>query len=536
MMIDGISSGKRWGAALLVAATFGLGAADAAAQSTLRVVVQNDLKSLDPIWTTDQIVGSHAFMIYDQLFAEDSKLVPHPQMVESWTASADGMSWRFVLRPGLKWHDGTPVTARDVAPSIKRWGARIAAGQSLMSRVAEVNAIDDKTFEIKLKVKFGPVVNLLGASGQPLYIMREKEATADPFTAITETIGSGPFVFNKDEWVPGNKVAYRKNTDYVPRKEAPDGYAGGKIVKVDRVEWTYNPDHATAVQALIAGEFDLFEYPPTDLLPLLQRSPDVVVEIANKFGFGNVMRPNHLVPPFNNAKVRQAMLYATDQGQVLDAMVGNKDLQSVCWAVFGCDTPLDTKSGIGSWASPNPANIAKAKALLAEAGYKGEPIVVMNPTTDQQISAMAVMSASQLEKAGFKVDLQNMDWATLVQRRAIKDDPKVNKAGWNVFYTWGNNALAANPLTNNTVATQCDGKNWFGWPCDETLETIRAEFATATTDAQRKDIVDRFQARFYEIVPYVPMGRFQQKIAYRKTVTGVLGNAKLPFWNIEKKS
>jgi peptide/nickel transport system substrate-binding protein len=524
--------GSAWAMAIAGAIGLVIGAADA---QTLKVVVGNDLKSVDPIWTTDQIVGSHAFMIYDQLFAEDSNLLPHPQMVESWTASADGMSWRFVLRPGLKWHDGTAVTAKDVAPSIRRWGARIAAGQSLMSRVAEVVAIDDKTFEIKLKEKFGPVVNLLGASAQPLYIMREKDAMTEPFTAVTETVGSGPFVFIKEEWVPGSKVAYRKNADYVPRKEAPDGYAGGKVAKLARVEWNYNPDPATAVQALIVGEFDLYEYPPTDLLPLLAKSPDITVEIANKFGFGNVLRPNHLVAPTNNPKIRQAMLYATDQGQVLDAMVGNKDLQSTCWAVFGCGTPLDSKAGLGSWVTPGPANIAKAKSLMAEAGYKGEPIVVMNPTTDPQISAMAVMSANQLKEAGFNVDLQNMDWATLVQRRAIKDDPAANRSGWHVFYTWGGNALAANPLTNNTVATQCDGKNWFGWPCDEALEKIRAEFAGATSDAQRKDIADRFQARFYEVVPFVPMGRFQQKIAYRKNVSGVLGGAKLPFWNIEKK-
>ncbi len=520
--------------ALAAAGAIGLSAA--ASAQTLKAVVNGDLKSLDPIWTTDQITGSHAFMIYDQLFSEDSNLKPHPQMAESWNASADGMTWRITLRPGLKWHDGTPVTAKDVAPSIKRWGARIAAGQSLMSRVGEVNVVDDRTVEIKLKEKFGPVIELLGASAQPLYIMREKEATSDPFTAVTETVGSGPFIFNKAEWVPGSKFTYAKNKDYVPRSEKPDGYAGGKVVKLDRLEFSYNPDTSTSTQALIAGEFDLYEYPPVDMLQLLQKSPDIVVEIANKFGFGNILRPNHLIAPTNNPKVRQAMLYATDQGQVLDAMIGNKDLQSVCWAVFGCQTPLDTKSGVGAFATPGPANIAKAKALLAEAGYKGEPIVVMNPTTDPQISAMAVMSASQLKAAGFNVDLQNMDWATLVQRRAIKDDPATNKAGWHVFYTWGSNALSANPMTNNTVATQCDGRNWFGWPCDEQLEKIRAEFATATSDAQRTNIVERFQARFYEVVPYVPMGRFQQKIAYRKNVSGVIGQAKLPFWNIEKKS
>mgnify|MGYP003336005880 CR=1 FL=1 len=190
---------------------------------------------------------------------------------------------------------------------------------------------------------------------------------------------------------------------------------------------------------------------------------------------------------------------------------------------------------VGAFATPGPANIAKAKALLAEAGYKGEPIVVMNPTTDTQISAMAVMSASQLKAAGFNVDLQNMDWATLVQRRAVKDDPATNKSGWHVFYTWGSNSLSANPLTNNTVATQCDGKNWFGWPCDEQLEKIRLEFLSISSDAQRKDWIDRFQKRFYEQVPYIPLGMFFQKAAWRNNIEGVLDNTKVVWWNATKK-
>ena len=319
--------------ALVVAS---LGVSSASAQSTLRVAAESDLKSLDPIWTTAAITASHGFMIYDQLFAEDSKLEVKPQMVERWQSSPDGLVWSFTLRPGLSWHDGTPVTAKDVVPSINRWGARIASGQLLMTRVREVVATGERTFEIRLKDKFPAVVDMLGASAQPLFVMREKDALTDPFQQVAETVGSGPFVFLKDEWVPGSKWVYRKNPQWKPRTEAPDGYTGAKLAKVDRVEVTYIPDGATAVQALNAGEVDVYQFPPNDLLPILERNPDIVVRTTNKFGYVPILRPNHLVHPTNNVKVRQALLWAVDQNAYLAAMIGNRSMELRCWAVFTC--------------------------------------------------------------------------------------------------------------------------------------------------------------------------------------------------------
>jgi peptide/nickel transport system substrate-binding protein len=517
------------------ALAIGLAASPAFAQ-TVRVSADSDLKSLDPIWTTASVTAGHAMLIYDQLFAQDVKGLVKPQMVESWKTSADGLSWVFVLRPGLKWHDGTPVTSKDVVPSIKRWGARIASGQILMTRVSEVKAIDDRTFEIKLKDVFGPLVDMLGASAQPLVVMREKEAMVDPFTAIDEAVGSGPFIFEKEKWVPGAKVFYKKNPDYLPRAEAPDGFTGGKVVKIDAVEWHYIPDPNTAVQALLRGEVDFFEYVPTDLVPLLEKDKNVTVKIINQGGFTPILRPNHIVAPTNNPKVRQAMLLAMNQSESLAAMVGNKTLEKECWAVFACGFPLETNAGVGDFGKPSPANIAKAKALLKEAGYNNEPIVLMNPTENAVISAMTVMSGQLLKNAGFNVDMQAMDWGTLITRRALKDDPKAaGSKGWHIFHTWGVGPLSADPLTNNTAATPCDGKNWFGWPCDEQLEAMRQKFITVSDMGERKKLAEDFQKRFYEIVPYIPLGMFYQKAAWRNNVEGVLDNMKAVWWNATKK-
>ncbi len=245
------------------------------AQSVLRLVPQADLKILDTVQTTNNITSNHGYMIYDTLFSLDSKLVPKPQMVESYTRSADGLTWSFKLRPGLKFHDGQPVTSKDVVASILRFSKRIPAGVTMMQFTKEIVATGPDTFEIRLNKPFGLVLETLAGPENPLFITREADALGDPNTAITTAIGSGPFIFVREEWVPGSKVVYKKNPDYKPRADPPDGFAGGKLAKVDRVEWLVIPDSNTAVQALIKGEVDIIEIPQTDLLPLIRKDPNI---------------------------------------------------------------------------------------------------------------------------------------------------------------------------------------------------------------------------------------------------------------------
>jgi len=510
-------------------------ASPAYAQSTLKIVAQADLKLVDPIITTADVTAAHAYNIYDVLFAEGDKFDPKPQMAESWSKSADGLTWSFKLRPNLKFHDGSPVTAKDVVPSLKRWGVKIIGAQIMFSRIADIVATGTDTFEIRFKEAFGPVLEVLSNSGNAAFIMREKEATTDPNTAITETIGSGPFTFVKEEWVPGSKVVYKKNAAYVPRAEAPDGYGGGKVVKVDRLEWMYIPDPATGVQALGAGEVDVMEYFPADLEPMVKSNPQVATRVINKLGNQLVWRPNHLVPPFNNPKVRQVLLYALDQKAFLDVIAGGADLQKPCWSPYVCGSPLETQAGLGDWAKPGNHK-EKAKQLLKESGYKNEPVVILSASDNKVVTEMALITDQALKEVGFNTRLDIMDWSTLLVRRQTREAPETNRAGWNVIFSYAAGNFMGNPITNTTAPTPCDGKNWFGWPCDEQLEKIRQEFLTISTDAQRKDWIDRFQTRFYEVVPYLPVGQYLAKIGYRKNVENILDLPRMVYWNLEKKS
>ena len=273
-----------------------------AVDKVLRAVPHADLKVLDPHTNTATITLMHGAMIYDTLFAWDSKLQPKPQMVESYQISPDRLVCTFTLRPGLKFHDGQPVTTRDVIPSIKRWMVRNTLGQTLAKFVEAIEPTDDKTFVIRLKEPFGFVEMALGAFDA--VIMREKDAATDPFKAITETIGSGPFRFVRSEWNPGAKVVYEKNPDYIPRAEPADGLAGGKIVKIDRIEWTILPDPLTKSTALQQGEVDLIDQLPHDQIPILEHAPGIVLSRVSPIDSYGIIRPNHLYPPFDNPKAR----------------------------------------------------------------------------------------------------------------------------------------------------------------------------------------------------------------------------------------
>src|SRR6476469_732896 len=234
-----------------------LGAAlcTSAAAKTLRVSLHSDLKIVDPIWTTALITVNHGYMIYDTLFALDEKLAVKPQMVDRYEMSADKLTWTFTLRDGLEWHDGAPVTAEDCVASIKRWGARDAMGQKLMSYVAELSAPDAKTIRMTLKEPYGLVLQTLAKTGASVpFMMPKRVAETDPQKQITEYVGSGPFIFKTDEWRAGEKAVYLKNTKYKPRSEPASGIAGGKVAKVDRAEIIEMPDPQQQVNALIAGE------------------------------------------------------------------------------------------------------------------------------------------------------------------------------------------------------------------------------------------------------------------------------------------
>ena len=253
--------------------------------SVLKVVMHSDLKIVDPIWTTAYMSRNYGYMVYDTLFAMDAELNVQPQMVESYEISDDSLKYTFTLREGLTWHDGAAVTSEDAIASISRWGKKDAMGQLMMSFVDNMNAVDDRTFEMNLREPYGLVLlSLAKPSSNVPFIMPKRVAETPESEQISDYTGSGPFVFAKDEWAPGDKAVFTKFDGYNPRSEPPSWASGGKVAKVDRVEWVWIPDHQTAVNALLNGEIDVIETPPHDLIPVLEADEGVVLDDTNPLG------------------------------------------------------------------------------------------------------------------------------------------------------------------------------------------------------------------------------------------------------------
>ena len=516
---------------LAIAAALSASTSSLASAQTLKVVMHSDVKALDPIWSGAYITRNHGYMLYDTLFAIDEKLQVKPQMVESWTTSDNGLVWTFKLRDGLEWHDGTPVTSEDCVASLKRWSARDSMGQKLAQSLQEYKIVDPRTFQIVLKEKFGP---LLDAIGKPSvvtpFMMPKKTAETDAFKQIDDYIGSGPFVFKKDEWKPGEKLVYVKNPKYKPRPEPMAGLAGGKVVSVDRVEWIAITDPLTAVNALQQGEIDVIEVPVPDLFPMLKADKNVSLFGWNALGSQIIMRMNHLHPPFNNLKARQAAMYAIAQEDFLRAQVGDPDIYRVCNAPLVCGSPYEKNYG-DLLIKPN---LEKARQLLKESGYDGTPIIMMQATDLQSSNQLPPVGKQALEKVGFKVDLQAMDWQTVVGRRAKKEPPA--QGGWNIFYTTTVTVDADNPAGNSFTSGGCD-KAWFGWPCDPEMEKLRASYAVESDPEKRKQIALAVSDRVMDQGTYIVLGQYKAFGAYRKDrISGWLAGPVPVWWNVTKKN
>jgi len=513
---------------LLAATTL---AAPASAQKVLRVVPHADLRVLDGYQTTATITAMHMSSVYDTLFAWDEKLEAKPDAVGAWSVSPDKLKYTFTLRPNQKFHDGSPVTTKDAVASVKRLLGRETLGRTLQPFVASVDIVDDKTFTLTMKEPFGFTLFALSGINQAAGIMREKEAASDINVPVTETIGSGPFKFLKDEWKPGNRLVYAKNTDYVPRAEPPSGFAGGKVVKVDRVEYTVIPDSATAYAALAKGEVDLLDQPSLDLVPTIAKNPDITITKFYTAGTFGVLRPNHLHPPFNNVKARQALALMVNQREYAQSAYGDeqfwKDV-TPCFSMWICDTPFGTQAGSEPYRAQN---IEKAKQLLAEAGYKGEKVTLIGASDIPSLNALTLVTADNLKKIGVNVDLVIGEWGNIVARRGKKEAPE--QGGWNIFHTTAGGASQALPFASITTPTTCDAA-WFGWPCDEAAEKMRQAFMRETDPAKQKEIAEALHKRLWEVIPYVPVGQYDQPVIHRKNVTGILRGSIQVWWNIDK--
>lgn len=519
-------------ASLLVATTLAFTSAGTVAQQpkTLRFVPQADLKILDPVFTTNYQTRNFGYMVYDTLFAQDARGVPKPQMVDQYTSSKDGKQWSFTLRPGLKFHDGTAVTAADCVASLERWAEKDNYGRAMVAAGAKWQAVGANTLTLTLREPFGLVLEALSkVSSLTPFIMPARLAKSAGTGPLVEAIGSGPFMFKRDEWAPGNKVVFVRNPDYAARKEPPSFLAGSKKAGVDRVEWLILPDANSATAALRNGEVDMLELVAPDNLAALRADSQIRISAAGAYQGALIL--NHLHPPFSSPKARQALLYAVHQEKFVAGMGYPLDMRlKHCASFFMCGSANDTSAGSAPFHKPD---MVKAKELLTESGYKGEKVVLLVPTDMPALNAAALVAMQTMKEIGFKVEAQSMDWASIVSRRVKKDS--VDRGGWSAYATFAVESSVDSPLTNFMLGAAC-GNSMPGWPCDKPLDELRSAWTGETVPAKRKMVLDSFHKRAYEAVPYIPLGQYSGAFAVRKNVKNseLLASDVPTVWMLEK--
>lgn len=504
----------------------------ASAARTLRIVPQANLTSLDPVWTTATITRTHSYLVYDTILGVDANFQVKPQLADGWQIEDDGRTYIFTLREGQRFHNGEPVLARDCVASIKRWWARDGFGQEVAKRHDSIEALDDRRFRIKLKQPFSHLLAAIAKpNASPCFVMPESVASTSPDQQITSWIGSGPYRFLRDEWVPGSRAVYAKFDGYVPRSEEPEWTSGAKLANVERMEWHIISDPATAGAALQSGEVDFWEIPLHDLLPVLRRNRSIIVENRDTIGTVGMLRLNHLHPPFDNPEIRRALLLAINQEDYLKAVVGDDpDMFKTSYSYWTIGGPMHTEAGADAL---KVRSVEKAKEALAKAGYKGERVVQVHASDFPTIAAQSLVTADLLRRLGMNLDFVAADWGTVVQRRASREP--IERGGWSVFHTtwagpdWMDPAAAVGMRTNGPNA-------WFGWPSSEKIEALRDQWFDAPSLAEQKRIAAEIQVEAFQVVPHVPLGHFLSPSAWRSNVTGVLKSPVVLFYNMGKSA
>ncbi len=496
------------------------------AETSAKVVMQAPLRVVDPILTNAYITRNHGYMVFDTLFALDAQGKPQPEMVQSWQESPDRLTVTLTLRPNLKFHDGSPVTGEDVVASLKRWAERDVLGLRLMAVTRSLESPDANTVVFHLKQPFGMLIEALAKPASPVpFIMPKRIASVPVSQAITEVIGSGPYKFVAADFQPGVKATYVKFADYVPRKEPASGFAGGKVAIVDRIELVNISDSQTAVNALRGGEIDFVEDVPPDLMPQLKDVKGIALKSYGESTNIFTMRMNWLQAPFDNVKVRRAVLAAVYQGDYLAAQIGDETMYKLCGAVLTCKSPYASEDGATQTRQPD---LAHARALLKESGYDGSKVVILHPTDLPVLSSLASVTAQALRTIGMNVEIQSMDWATLLSRYSKKDP--VAQGGWSIFQTGFTSLDLMNPLTNPNL----DGRGaagYVGWSKSEQMETLRDQFAETSDPARRQEIALAIQKLNYDQVFFIPLGTYSKMKGYNAAKLGRMTDAQVPlFW------
>lgn len=481
---------------------------------TLNVAIIGEPPTLDVQTSTATIVGQVAWNMFEPLFTFDTDYNTIPMLAETHTVSDDKLVHTIALRQGVKFHNGETMTSADVIASFNKWSAASGIGGSIASVTEELVAVDNNTIEFRLSEPYGALVPGLSQNFQGMAVYPASVIEASPEGQLSEFIGTGPYKLVEHR--PDQHILFERFADYVGRDEAPNGYGGGKMAYFDEIRFMPVPDEAARIAGLQAGDYHYLESISPDQSIQLEGF-DSVTLIPDVAGGWETHVLNWKSPMMSNITLRKAYQAALDHNEILFGSQG-EGFYRLDPGVMTLETSWHTTAGDEGYNVNNPD---RAKELLEEAGYDGTPLRFLTTQEYNDHYNSAVIGAQQLENAGFTVELEIYDWATVNQRRT---DPEV----WDIFTT----GISFKP--DPTMLSMMQLATWPGWwDSEASLEAFKI-VQTETEFEARYAGWEQTQAVFYEEVPMIKLGDSTNVMAFASGLQGLTTQVQLgvPYWNL----
>ena len=478
----------------------------------LKAAMIGEPPSLDLHWTTAVITQQITWHIYETLFTYDRNFEPIPMLAESHTVTDGGRRYTIKLRQGVKFHNGKEMTSADIVPSLNRWGRMATPGKAVWKFVEAVEAKGPYEVVVHLKETSGSLLYGLGRpnSGAAIYPKEVIDAAGDG--QVKDFIGTGPYRFVEHK--PDRHIKVARFKDYVARSETPNGYGGRRTAYVDEILFIPVPDVAVRLAGVETGEYHFAQQIKQDQYDRIKGMPGISARVIKPYGWATAVL-NHKQGLMTDKRLRVAFQAALDMEPIMAAGFGHKDFYRLDGALMFPEQPaFYSKTGVEHY---NQKNRAKAQKLLREAGYGGQPVRWVTTKEYEWMYRNALVAKQQLEDAGFKIDLQVVDWATLVQRR---NKPEL----FDVFSTGF--TFTVDPALSTSV--QCA---WPGWWCQEEKDRALEALAKESDPKKRRGQWERVQTLFYEDVGRIKFGDYFTLDVVRKELRGFQSTPELYVWN-----
>ncbi len=466
-------------------------------------------QTLDPMASTADLVGTIMQHVYELLYTYDANSNVVPMLAESMpTVSKDGLVYTIPLRAGVKFHHGKIMTSADVVASLARWMEMAPRGKAVAKEIKSLEANGPNSIVITLNRPYAPLVAHLALSNGFAAIMA-KDSIATP---LTQFVGTGPYMFKERK--PDQYVQLVRFDGYSARNEPASGYGGKREALLDELRFIPVPNANTRVEGMLSGQYQFADVLPVEAYSRLEAAPGVKPVLTAPFGFPYIVL-NTKQGPLANIALRQAVQTSLNNADMMGAGFGDRKFYDTEANHYAKNTPFYSTAGTDSYGR---GDAKKAGALLTSAKYDGTPIKIL---TSQQYDfhyRIALVMAENLKAAGFKVDMQVVDWSTLIQRR---NDPAL----WDVYIT--HSAVLPEP----TLTPPQLGDGAPGWWNSPAKDAALAAFNAEADPKKRAGLWSNVQSVVFTEVPYIRVGNFNNLTARSAKLDGYVAMPWPFFWN-----